>query len=266
MRLREDSDQLTLIGGDGIETPIPWWRLFRLADEGTTHRFARLDQRDWELRVTSGADRELLSRIGRRPLARVLHPLRRLHLIKTVFGSIVLIAAIAQHFPAEWTARALSPRLQHRLVDGEIAQNATKRCSREGGEEAIRELLVRLDQALGRSVEIVAFDVGDFLVTAAPPNKLVVTRGAIQQAEPEALAALVAHQLSHLRHGDPIVAMVRHEGSWGIWGALFEGRPRDGVKMNYSGLEERRADLEAAAACPRRSAGERDHPGFICTK
>lgn len=245
VRLVENAAHLTLANADGTESHIPWWRLFRISDEGTTHRFARLGERDWELRVTSGADRQLLARIGKRPLARIVYPLRRLHFFKTVFGSVVLFAAIAQHFPPAWTASAIPQSLQHRLVDAEIAQNAARRCSRDGGEEALRELLVRLDPELGPSVEIVGFNEGAFLVTAAPANKLVVTREALQRTDPETMAALLAHQLSHLRHGDPIVAMVRHEGTWGIWGAVLEGRLSNGLKMNYSGIEERRADVEA---------------------
>ena len=247
VRLGEGEDHLTLIGGDGLETQIPWWRLFRISDEGTTHRFARLDKRDWELRVTSGADQQLLARIGRRPLARIIYALRRLHFLKTVFGSIVLFAAFVEHFPAEWTASAISPAIQHRLIDAVVAQNATRRCSHDGGEEALRKLLVRLDPRHGPSVDIVGFNDGAFMVTAIPANKLVVSRGALQQADAETIAALVAHQLSHLRHGDPIIAMVRHQGAWAIWGAVLEGLPSDGVKMRYSGIEERRADLEAMA-------------------
>jgi len=246
VRLAESGECLTLLGSDGIHSQVPWWRIFRVSNEGTIHRFKRLDQRDWELRVTSGADRDLVARVGKRPLARLLYPFRRLHLLKTIIGAIVLLAAIAQHLPPEWTARMMSSRLQHRLVDGVIAQNAAKRCSHAGGEEAFRKLLVRLDRDLGGTVEIVGLNDGAFIVTAAPPNLIVVTRGALQHADAEAMAALVAHQLSHLRHDDELVAMVRHEGTWGIWGALLEGRLPD-IRMNFSGLEERRADTEAMA-------------------
>src|SRR5688572_17060082 len=110
-------DSLALIGSAGAESRIPWWRLFRLPDEGTTHRFARLDKRDWELRVTSGADQELLSQVGRRPLARVLYPLRKIQFVKTAIGSVVLLAAIAQHFPPDWTAKMIPDTLENRLVD-----------------------------------------------------------------------------------------------------------------------------------------------------
>lgn len=247
VRLFEGESCLSLTAGDGTETQIAWWRLFRVSEEGSTDRFKRLDQRDWELRVTSGADRELLARVGSRPIARFLHPLRRLHSIKTLIGVIVIVAAIAQHFPAEWMAKAITPDMQHRLVDPVIAQNAIRRCSHAGGEEAVRKLLVRLDPDLGSKVRIAAFDNSDFMVTAAPANIIMLTRGALQETDPATMAALLAHQLSHLRHGDAVVGMVRAEGNWGIWGALLQGHPNDGVRMDYSGLEERRADLEAMA-------------------
>jgi hypothetical protein len=247
VRLVEDDSRLTLVAGDGTQSHIPWWHLFRISDEGSTDCFKRLDKRHWELRVTAGADRELLARVGRKPLARMLHPLRRLQSAKTFVGMFVLLVAVAQHFPAEWTARAVTPALQDRLVDFTVAQDATKRCSHPGGEDAVRKLLVQLDPRLGPTVRIVALDEGGFDVTAAPANTLVVTRGSLQDTDPETMAALLAHQLAHLRHGDAVVAMVRHEGLWGLAGGVLEGHLSNGIKMEYSGLEEQRADLEAIA-------------------
>ena len=61
------------------------------------------------------------------------------------------------------------------------------------------------------------------MVTSMPSNKIVVLRFALTELEADALAALLAHELSHLKHGDPMAAAVRHYGHLGVWGVVFEG-------------------------------------------
>ncbi|MBA3527129.1 MAG: hypothetical protein M3438_03885 [Pseudomonadota bacterium] len=244
VRVQADDSSLSIVEPDGTIAQVPWWRLYRVSDEGTTHRFQRLDRREWELRVTGGSDQALLAHIGRRPIARILHPLRRLHIFKTIAGLLVLGVAVIDHLPPEWMAGWITPAMERRLVDGPIADLAPRRCSHQGGEVAVRKLLVRLDPQIGRSVEIVGLDLPDFVVSSLPANKIAVTREALQGTDPETLAALLAHELALFRNGDPVVASVRHNGVIGIWGSILEGAGSD-LRLTFSGIEERRADLEA---------------------
>jgi len=245
VRLKPGKVGLDLIRGDGTAEDIPWWRLFRMSDEGTSHRFRRLDRRAWELRVMSGADTALLSHIGRRPLYRLLYPLRRLESAKVALGLAVLTFTLAQHLPAEWLSKTFPQWAQQRLVDGLFAADAPRRCNHPGGEAAIRKVLTRLDPEFGSAVDIVAIRDGGFVVTSTPANHIFMLHSATSEIEPDALPALLAHELSHIRHGDPITATIRQNGFIGTWAAVLDGNPRGRLQMQFSGLEERRADLEA---------------------
>lgn len=114
VKLREGIGGLDLTRGDGTVEAVPWWRVYRIGNEGTLHRFRRLDRKSWELRVTSGADRALLAHVGKRPFHRLIHPLRRLQFIKVVIGAAILFFTVAQHAPAEWAARSFPQWAQHR--------------------------------------------------------------------------------------------------------------------------------------------------------
>ncbi|HKH01582.1 MAG TPA: M48 family metalloprotease [Bradyrhizobium sp.] len=119
------------------------------------------------------------------------------------------------------------------------------RCAHEGGEAALRKLLVRLDPDLGRRVQLVAVNGGGFVVTSTPGERIFLYRSAMTEIESAALPALLAHELSHIRHGDAMSAVIRHNGFVSTWAAIMDGSGRRMLVMDFSGLEERRADLEA---------------------
>jgi hypothetical protein len=66
------------------------------------------------------------------------------------------------------------------------------------------------------------------------------------EIDPLALPALLAHELSHIRHADPMAAAIRQNGYLGMWASIIEGTGKS-LELKFSGLEERRADLEAMA-------------------
>lgn len=245
VRLAANEHALEVYATDGYVDNVPWWRLYRSGDDRSTHQFRRLDRRDWELRVTSGADRDLLAHIGRRPIHRILHPLRRLESLKVIAGIAVLLVTFAQHAPAEWLARTVPQWAQRRLVDGVVAQDAPRRCAHEGGEAVVRKLLVALDPTIGRGVDVVAIREGAFVVSSTPGNHIFMFRSSMAEIDPRALPALLAHELSHVRHNDPITAFIRNNGFLGTWAATLDGNAHGLLQMEFSGLEERRADIEA---------------------
>ena len=224
---------------------VSWWRLYRIETGSSIHRFGRLDKRGWELRVAGGADQALLAHVRFRSPLRLPYPLNRLHLLKVIAGIVVLGATLAESLPARWVASAIPPKAQERLVSGYIKANARTRCNRDGGEEAIRKLLVRLDPELGPSVEIVGINQGGFMVTSLPPRKILFMRDALTAVDSDAIAALVAHELSHIRHDDAAAAVVRYEGNVATMFALLEGEDRRAAQLEFSGEEEERADREA---------------------
>lgn len=247
VRIFVDDDTLDLNGPNDFFEQIAWWRLFRKDGSGSTHCFGRVDRSDWELRVVAGADHDLLARVKSRSWRRFAGPLHRLQVVKVAGSLIVLAAMLSESVPARWIGPNLPVFAQERLVAGYVGNNARNRCNRPGGEQAVRAILKRLDPALGPTVEIIAFNHRGFMTSALPANKIMVFRDALTAVEANAIAALLAHELSHLRHGDATTAMVREEGNVGTLMAVIEGEDRDRAVMKYSGAEEERADREAMA-------------------
>lgn len=240
-----EETSLILLGANGFSEQVAWWRLFRTGDGGSTHRLRRVDRRNWELRVVAGADHALLAHVKSGLLGRVVRPFHRLQTLKIVGSVFVLAMMFSESIPARWLSSRFSISAQERLVVGYIGSHARIRCNHPGGEQAVRAILTRLDPELGPAVEIVGLNTGGFMVTALPANKIMIFRDALTAVEANAVAALLAHELSHLRHGDATEAMVRHEGNIGALMAVFEGEDRNDAYLKFSGPEEERADREA---------------------
>lgn len=270
VRIAPDGGDLLISKSDGSLTRVPWWRLFRIEDHGTTHRFRRLDSAQWELQLVSGSDRELLSHIGHRRLGRTFSLLHRLHGVKILIGVAVLAVTFVDHMPADWTDGAIPNWAEQRLVSGVVGQTANSRCTSAAGNAALQKLLVRLDPQIGPKVEIIGLREYGLLVSSLPANHLVIYRFATTEIEQEALAALLAHELSHLKHGDPITAAVRNYGHVGAWAAIMQGEDRRDLHLEFSSAEESRADLEAMsmmrrAGIPMEPAAELFHQMYVAS-
>jgi hypothetical protein len=250
VQLWYDDEALHLSGANGFAESIHFWKLFRSLD-GSTLVIRRLDRPGWELRLPGGGHADLKQLVGEKPLARVAGPLARFGGLKIAAGLVVMALTLWESAPARWTAGLLPRWAQDRMVDGYIQANARLRCNREGGEAAARKILTRLDPDIGASVEIVTLNVSNVMVTSLPGNRLLIMRGALGDIDYEALAALLAHELSHLRHDDATAAMVRYEGNSGTLKAILQGEDRREAFLQFSGPEEERADREAIAMMSR---------------
>jgi Zn-dependent protease with chaperone function len=246
VNLSVDEPGLAVIRADGSEELIGWWRLFRHSDEDSIVRIGRLDQPKWELRV-AGTRHEILDRIDQRSWRRLVRPARRLGSLKLLFGTLVLLGTIAGSLPASVTSRLIPTALHARLSEGPLLRNAAGRCAQPEGKRALAAMLARLDPQLAGSIDARVYRTPEFLVAALPGDKLVILREATTATTADQLAALIAHELSHLRHGDPIVAAVRENGLLAVAGKIISGPDNQTLLLTYGGHEEARADREAMA-------------------
>ena len=242
VQLSFDNHTLFLSGANGFADSVPFWRLVRRAS-GAVQHIRRLDRPGWELKLASGAHQELFGRIGTRPFAGRL--IMRLGGLKVAIGGVVIAFTLAEAIPARWLAAWVPEWAEERMVQGFLDGSAYQRCKREGGEEAAKKIVTRLDPARAKDVELIILNDGPLMVSALPRNKLVITRGALGDVDAEALAAMLAHNLAHLNHGDAKVAMVRYEGVLGTIAAIIAGPDRREAPTEFSGEEEVRADREA---------------------
>ena len=84
----------------------------------------------------------------------------------------------------------------------ESALKPDKRCEDPEGDMALRAPLMRLDPQNGANIRVDVYEEGPFLVAAAGQNRIVVTQKALTMTNQAQLAALLAHEISHLRENN----------------------------------------------------------------
>ena len=97
-------------------------------------------------------------------------------------------------------------------------------CDGDAGQAALDRMLTRLTdgQDIGYDLDIRVFDHPMLNAFAAPGGHVVLVRGLIDKAEtPEAVAAVIAHEIGHVVNRDPTRNALRVAGSAGILSLLL---------------------------------------------
>lgn len=168
-----------------------------------------------------------------------------------------LPAALAPLVPPSWEG-TLGHRAQGLLLA------AHRPCTGPAGQRALDGLVSRLAAAAGMTEPIQLTVADDALVNAftLPGNRIVVMRGLIDAVpDGDELAGVLAHELGHVAHHDPVRQLLRQLGLGVIgagfgWGGLSSG----GVASTLVGLSYGRAaeaDADAFAIATLRRAGLR---------
>lgn len=175
-------------------------------------------------------------------------------LVGAYFGLPVLAGALAPMIPQAWQ-HGIGVRAESDLAAALSLSRAGGRvCAAQAGTEALAALLAPLAKGASLSPpHVTVLDVGLVNAFALPANRIVLTRGMIDfAASANELAGIVAHELGHLRHGDPLSALIaRFE--WNAMTTLVFGRGAIGsfgetvVLLSYSRSVEARADEEGLA-------------------
>jgi len=104
-----------------------------------------------------------------------------------------------------------------RMLGGE--RIGALRCEDAEGHAALDRMLTRLTETtpIDYDVEISVFDHGMLNAFAAPGGQVVLLRGLIEQVDgPDALAAVLAHEIAHVESRDPTRGALRAAGSAGL--------------------------------------------------
>ncbi len=230
---------------------IAWWRLARHRAEDGSLRVSQLGELGWELRLNPGGDRALIERIAERRFGRWRSRLRKLGSLKLLLAVPVLALTLAEYMPARAVASLWPKAAQERLTRGPVLSLSASLCTRREGQDALRALVQRLDPVAGGTVKLEVHNIPEFIMTALPGSTIEILRQPAVDTDAEQLAALLAHELSHVRHGDAMAAVLRENGLLATLGMLLRGDDNRLLVMNYSGAEEDRADREAIAALAR---------------
>ncbi|MEP7315577.1 MAG: M48 family metalloprotease [Sphingomicrobium sp.] len=159
------------------------------------------------------------------------------------FG-IAGIFFLIDHVPAKWIVAATPAFAEARIDAPLIERIEASECNSPAGKNAVAALIRKLgsDPANLRVLNIPA---DGYLIAARPGKRVIIAQNAVAEADNEVLAALLAHELSHVRHDDPFRAAARWEGG-SIWFRMAFPYASDAiVGQDYTAAEERRADREA---------------------
>lgn len=159
--------------------------------------------------------------------------------------AILVPAYLLEHLPGQWLAPITPPFLAARLDAGVAKDVANAQCRSKDGQRVLDALVRRLTPAGVALPATFAINDHTSFVSARLSGQLVVSRPALVEIEAPVLAALIAHELAHIHHGDLIWAAGRGEGTSYI-GHMIQGSWAERqAAFEFSEDEEARADRVA---------------------
>jgi Zn-dependent protease with chaperone function len=155
-------------------------------------------------------------------------------------GVVTIVLATPQ-----WLGPLVPYRWEQQLGSTIIGDLGGRVCSTEAGEAALAKLFARVDDG-GPPIEFGVANNDMVNAVALPGGKVLLFDGLIQQAEsPEEVAAVLAHEIGHVRERHVMSAMIRQFGL-GLLTSGIDGRAGSFLlglaTMTYSREAEREAD------------------------
>ena len=146
-------------------------------------------------------------------------------------------------------------------------------CSRREGDAALRALVAPLAEGARLRPEVAVVDNFAPNAVTLPGDNIRVFRGLIAQSQsPEELFGVLAHEMGHMKHRDPLRGALRAGGTAGVIGLLFGDFAGDGaigaaaeglLNASYSRAAERAADLYAQNALARQDVSTEPLAAFM---
>lgn len=138
-------------------------------------------------------------------------------LTAALIASLIVLAALLELSPARAIARLLPDKLRLSLGEQTVAAmtDGRKVCEAPAGRAALDTMTQRLSEAAGidRPFSVVVADWGLVNAFAAPGERIVLTRGLINQAgDPDEVAGVLAHEMGHGIELHPETSLVRAIG------------------------------------------------------
>lgn len=248
--LRFEDEALVMTGPSGNIDRVPYSRL-RLVEGGEGRALVK---RGWPGRFTlalsGSAAAEAIGRLGP-PVSRARRVGRWLWRNPRLGGVLVALPLLMIDLvPAGWMAAAVPRSLERRMEEKVFDQISERRCNSPTARQALDQLIRKLGSEPSQ-IDVTTIVPDGILISARPGGRLLIAANAITETDPEVFAALLAHELAHLRHGDPMRAVARWEGAGLFPILLFPPDQPHLLGQAYSKAEENRADREALRALER---------------
>lgn len=252
-----DGGKLTLTFGDGEVEPIDP-ALLQLVEGTGLPRYSRTDLPGWRLRFAEAPDPQVAALLPARA-GRYGRWIDRIGLAPATgaFAAIaVIVVAVGYSAPA-WVAPMVPAPWERDLGQALVGDFGKRRCKDPAGNRALAALAERLEPGIGRggtlqdgagAIRLSAINFDMFNAAALPGGQIVVFKEMLVEAEPDALAGVVAHEIAHVRRRHVTQALVRELGI-GALIRLFAGGIGNNagqlVALSYTRANEAEADADA---------------------
>jgi beta-barrel assembly-enhancing protease len=244
VRLELDDGELMIDRGGQVEW-VPIGSLRTLTKDPFQLKLGRHGRRGWELRASGALADTLRGRVGGRSRRLRWGAAKAWHI--GLFIATLLAVELVK-IPPEWLAPLLPSGVERRLVPEDVRSDYASYCTSPQGELVLRGLLARLDPEIAKSVRFqVVGNEGAFLITGLPGNRLYVSNAFLTTTDPDELAALLAHEVAHLRNNDPVRAALRANGTIGALIGRMAGSRQPDQLLAFSEDEEWQADQQAVS-------------------
>lgn len=244
VRLELESGELMIDKGAQVEW-VPISTLRTVDKDPFQLKLARKGWRGWELRASGAIAETLRGRVGGRGRRLRWGAAKTWHI--GLFVATILAVELVK-IPPEWLAPLLSSGIERRLIPEDVRSDYANYCKSARGEGVLRSLLSRLDPGVAKSVRFhVVGNEPAFLITSLPGDRLYISNAFLTTTNPDELAALLAHEVAHLRNGDPTRAALRASGTIGAFIGRIAGQRQPEQLLAFSADEERRADQQAVS-------------------
>jgi Zn-dependent protease with chaperone function len=218
------SDALEIAAADGRRWRWPAELVQRLPEEGTDLglRLTSVAQPDARLVLADAALLPDLRRVCRNLEGGRIGAPARLRaaagvfavlalLVGAYFGLPLLAVALAPAIPQAWQQN-FGARTESEIASAlSLSRGGGRLCNAGAGTAALGQLLARLAgaAALEPAPHVTVLEAGLVNAFALPGNRIVLTKGLIDFAgTADELAGVLAHELGHLRRGDPLAALI----------------------------------------------------------
>lgn len=240
-----DDGGLAITDGQG---KVDWWAYSALIVRDTPGDRIILGQRfqpRFRLDLAGSAAREFRARTP--PLESLWSRLRRWAIRSPKLAALAILvpAYLLEHLPGRWLAPVTPPFLAARLDAGIEEYVAKAQCRSKDGQRVLDALVRRLAPAVVAVPATFAINDHSSFVSARLSGQLIVSRTALVEIEAPVLAALIAHELAHIEHGDLTWAAGRGEGTSYIGHIIQGGWAERWAVLEFSEDEEARADRAA---------------------
>jgi hypothetical protein len=245
-------------------------------------RLGRTDQPGWRLLLPAEADGAMAPLLGRPE--RYGRWIDRVGLVPAAIVGGVLTASVVAigYLAPHWLAPHVPLSWERNLGTAMVGDFGDIRCRDSKGQRALEQLVERVAPGATRGpngIKVAAIDVPMFNAAALPGGYIVVFKPTISEADPDALAGIIAHEVAHVRRRHVTEALIRELGI-GALIRLFAGdvgmNAEQLVALSYTRKNEAEADSDAiamlrrAAISPRPTADlfrklsseDKDTPGF----